>query len=221
MKKTLIHLIFIFCFVLSLTLDFSPDSSNEMFSKYETLLSLRGSLTSNSDDCPQTQKPLTYRSTSTYATPSLPDLPSPTDKFSENLESENEFSWDKTKNNPEFWSQYQQNCQDQTKQSQTCDLVEIVSRIKKDTRLISLAEKAGKNKAVQDDINLMVEKLRLGNDQCGRGKKTLFRNVKELRGNDVGRVYYRKTDGKIEILAKSDKVKRNQQKVINILKDLY
>ena len=67
----------------------------------------------------------------------------------------------------------------------------------------------------------MIEKLRLGNEQCGKGKKTLFRNVKELRGFEGGRVYYRKVDGKIEILGKSDKVKRDQQKVINILKDLY
>lgn len=35
------------------------------------------------------------------------------------------------------------------------------------------------------------------------------------------RVYYRKADGKIEILEKSYKVKRNQKKVINIFKDLY
>ena len=84
-----------------------------------------------------------------------------------------------------------------------------------------MAEKAGKNQAIQYEINLMIEKLRLGNENCGIGKKTLFRNVKELRGNEGGRVYYRKADGEIEILAKSDKVKRNQEKVINILKDLY
>ena len=84
-----------------------------------------------------------------------------------------------------------------------------------------MAKTAGKNQAIQDEINLMIEKLRLGNENCGIGKKTLFRNVKELRGNEGGRVYDRKVDGKIEILAKSDKVKRNQKKVINILKDLY
>lgn len=93
--------------------------------------------------------------------------------------------------------------------------------IRQDTRLINLAEKAGKNEDIQDEINLMIEKLMLGNENCGRGKKTLFRNVKELRGNQGGPVYYRKADGKIEILGKSDKVERNQQKVINILKDLY
>jgi len=219
MKKFLIDLIFIFCLVLSITLYFSPDSSNEMFGKDEALLCLRGGCTtSNSDECP---KPLTYRGTRRYVAPQLPDLPPPTDNFSENSDSENELSWDKRKNNPDSWSQYQQDCQDQSKKGQTCDLVEIVSRIKEDTKLIDLAKKAGKNQAIQDEINLMIEKLRLGNENCGIGKKTLFRNVKELRGSDGGRVYYRKVDGKIEILAKSDKVKRNQQKVINILKDLY
>jgi len=207
--------------VLSITLYFSPDSSNEMFGKDEDLLCLRGGWTSNSDECPQRQKPLSYRSSSTYAAPQLPDLPSPTDKFSENSDSENELSWDKRKNNPDSWSQYQQNCQNQSKKGQTCDLVEIVSRIKEDTRLIKLAENEGKNQDIQKKINLMIEKLRLGNEQCGRGKKTLFRDVQELRGFEGGRVYYRRANGKIEILGKSDKVKRDQQKAINVLKELY
>lgn len=130
-------------------------------------------------------------------------------------------NWDKRKNNPDSWSQYQQDCQDQTKQGQTSDLIEIVSRIKEDPRLIQLAESADKNQAIQDEINLMIEKLRLGNEQCGKGRKTLFRDVKELRGIEGGRVYYRKDDGKIEILAKSDKVTRHQTQVIKILQDRY
>ena len=100
-------------------------------------------------------------------------------------------------------------------------IFEIVSRIKEDDRLIKLAESAGKNQAIQDEINLMIEKLRLGNEQCGIGRRTLFRNVKELRGKEGGRVYYRRVDGKFEILAKSNKVKREQKKVIKILEDLY
>lgn len=219
MKKFLINLIFIFCLVLSITLYFSPDSSNEMFGKDEALLCLRGGWTSNTDECPQ--KPFSYRGPARYAAPSLPDLPAPPDNFSENSDSENELNWDKRKNNPDSWSQYQQNCQDQSKKSQTCDLVEIVSRIKEDTRLKKLAENAGKNQDIQKEINLMIEKLRLGNEQCGRGKKTLFRDVQELRGFEGGRVYYRKANGKIEILGKTDKVKRDQQKAINALKELY
>jgi len=42
-------------------------------------------------------------------------------------------------------------------------LVEIVSIIKEDTRLIRLAENAGKNQDIQNEINLMSEKLRLEN----------------------------------------------------------
>ena len=44
---------------------------------------------------------------------------------------------------------------------------------------------------------------------------------KELRGDKGGRVYYRKVNGKIEILAKSNKVKREQDAVIKILKSTY
>ena len=44
------------------------------------------------------------------------------------------------------------------------DIVEIVSRIKEDTRLIKLAKSAGKNSNIQDKMNLMIEKLRLGNE---------------------------------------------------------
>lgn len=84
-----------------------------------------------------------------------------------------------------------------------------------------MAESAGKSQIIQKEIHDIIEKLRLGNEQCGRGRKDLFRDVKELRGYKGGKVYFRRADGKIEILGKSDKVKRNQQKVINILKDLY
>lgn len=87
--------------------------------------------------------------------------------------------------------------------------------------LVKFAESAGSNQKIQKEINEMIEKLRLGNDQCGKGSKTLFRDVKELRGYKGGRVYYRKSDGKIEILAKSNKVKREQNAVIDILKSKY
>jgi hypothetical protein len=95
MKKFLIDLIFIFCLVLSITLYFSPNSSNEMFGKDEALLCLRGGWTSNTDECP---KPFTYRGTRRYVTPQLSNLPPPTD-ISENSDSENELNWDKRKNN--------------------------------------------------------------------------------------------------------------------------
>jgi hypothetical protein len=59
----------------------------------------------------------------------------------------------------------------------------------------------------------------LGNQNPGIGTENVFKDVFELRGKNRARVYYRKVDAKIEILAKS--VKSNQQKVINILKKLY
>ena len=50
-------------------------------------------------------------------------------------------------------------------------------------------------------------------------KLILLNGVFELRGKNRARVYYREVDGKIEILGKS--VKNNQQKVIDILKNMY
>ena len=217
--KSWIRLICIFGLVLTLTLYLDGVSSNEMFVKDEPVLCLRGGWTSNTDECPQ--KPFIYRGTAPDAAPKLPDLPAPADKFSDNSDPENEFNWNNRKNNPASWSQYQQDCQDQTSKGQACDLVEIVSRIKEDNGLIKLAESAGKDKNIQKEINLMIEKLRLGNEQCGICRKTIFRDVKELRGKEGGRVYYRRADSKIEILGKSNKVRREEQKVINIFKKMY
>lgn len=50
-----------FGFKYNFILYFSPDSSNEMFGKDEALLCVRGGWTSNSDECPQRQKPLISR----------------------------------------------------------------------------------------------------------------------------------------------------------------
>ncbi len=69
---------------------------------------LGGWVTTNRDECEQ--KIPSYRGTARYAAPQLPNLPAPADNFSENLDSENELSWDKRKNNPDSWSQYQQDC---------------------------------------------------------------------------------------------------------------
>lgn len=222
MIKSVLRLICIFCLVLSLSLYFEPD---EMFVTDEAgsknVLCMRGGWTSNRDNdkCP---KVLSYKkSTVPYAARKLPDLPPPPDDFSDDSDSQNEFSWERKKYDAGAWSQYQKDCQDQSTKGQTCDLVEIVSKIKEDTRLVKFAESAGSNQKIQKEINEMVEKLRLGNEQCGKGSKTLFRNVKELRGDKGGRVYYRKVNGKIEILAKSNKVKREQDAVIKILKSTY
>ena len=44
---------------------------------------------------------MTYIVTRRYVVPQLPDLPPPTDNFSENSDFENGLNWDKRKNNPD------------------------------------------------------------------------------------------------------------------------
>ena len=97
--------------------------------------------------------------------------------------------------------------------------VEIVYRIKENPALVRKAERAGRAQDAQRSINNLVEQLSLGNRNPGIGTENVFKDVYELRGKNRARVYYRKVDGKIEILGKS--VKNNQQKVINILKKMY
>jgi hypothetical protein len=100
-------------------------------------------------------------------------------------------------------------------------LIEIESKIKDDTSLVKYPEVAGKNQKVQQDINNMMEQLRLGNKSSGTGTKTLFKGVKEARARSEARLYFREKNGKIEILAKSDKVIKNQNAVIKILRNKY
>jgi hypothetical protein len=52
----------------------------------------------------------------------------------------------------------------------------------------------------------------------GIGTRTLFKNVKEARTSSGARVYFRKRNGKIEILAKSNKTLKDQKAVIKILR---
>jgi hypothetical protein len=62
--------------------------------------------------------------------------------------------------------------------------------------------------------------LSLGNVHTGIGTKSVtgLNDVTEVRGKREGRVYYRRKNGKIEVLAKS--TKDNQKKVIAILKNM-
>ena len=95
--------------------------------------------------------------------------------------------------------------------------IEIVSKIKEDAGLVRAAKEACKNADVQKDINNLEEELAKGNDNPGIGNKpvTGLKNVSEARARNEGRVYFRKKDGTIEILAKSNK--DNQEAVIAIL----
>jgi len=97
---------------------------------------------------------------------------------------------------------------------------EIVYRIKENPALVREAERMGKDQAAQKDVNNLIEQLRSGNNNTGIGNRRVksFKNVSEARGRNEGRVYFREMNGKIEILAKSNK--DNQNKVINILQKI-
>lgn len=98
--------------------------------------------------------------------------------------------------------------------------IEIVYRIKENPALIREAERMGKDQAAQKDGNNLIEQLSLGNDNPGIGNRRVknLKDVLEARGRNQGRVYFREKDGKIEILAKSNK--DNQNKVIDILQKM-
>ena len=98
--------------------------------------------------------------------------------------------------------------------------VEIVYRIKENSALVREAERMGKDQAAQKDVNNLIEQLSLGNDNPGIGSRRVkgLKNVSEARGRNEGRVYFREKDGKIEILAKSNK--DNQNKVIGFLQKM-
>ena len=98
--------------------------------------------------------------------------------------------------------------------------VKIVYRIKKNPALVREAARMGKDQTAQKDINNLIEQLSLGNDNPGIGTRRVkgLKNVSEARGRNEGRVYFREKDGKIEILAKSNK--DNQNKVIGILEKM-
>ena len=98
--------------------------------------------------------------------------------------------------------------------------IEIVYRIKENPALVREAQRMGKDQAAQKDVNNLIEQLSLGNENPGIGHKRVkgLKNVSEARGRNEGRVYFREKDGKIEILAKSNK--DNQKKVIAILQKM-
>lgn len=117
---------------------------------------------------------------------------------------------------PRFYS-------DKKKSADQCELeekinpvVEIIYRIKESPSLIRGAEISGRDHAAQKSMNHLIDQLSLGNSNPGIDTQHLFKGVYELRGKNRARVYYRKINGKIEILRKS--VKHNQKKVINIFK---
>jgi hypothetical protein len=100
-------------------------------------------------------------------------------------------------------------------------LIEIESKIKEDSRLVKIAEAAGKDQKIQQDLNSLAEQLRLGNKSPGTGTKPLFKGVKEARARSEAQLYFREKNGKIEILVKSNKSPKDQKDVIRILRKKY
>ena len=97
----------------------------------------------------------------------------------------------------------------------------VVYRIKEDLGLVRAAKEACKNAEVQKDVNHLQDQLVKGNKNPGIGSRHICKNVMEHRGNNGGRLYVREADGVVEILAKSGKNRKNQQFVINRLKEIY
>jgi hypothetical protein len=95
----------------------------------------------------------------------------------------------------------------------------IISKISDNSALVKEAEKMSSNQRIQQEANHLIEELLQGNTNPGLGSKNLFKDVSYLRGRNGARVFYRNVDGTIEILGKSSKA--NEQKVIDILNDMY
>ncbi|MEW2392844.1 pre-toxin TG domain-containing protein [Streptomyces venezuelae] len=96
----------------------------------------------------------------------------------------------------------------------------ITSAVGKDAQLSKAAQQAGKNQAVQRDLDGLFEQLSRGNMNPGLGSKALAgTDVTYARGRNGGRLFFRNVEGGIEIVGKSDK--GNESKVIARLKQLY
>jgi len=128
------------------------------------------------------------------------------------------FDYDSRSNDPKKKKQSAEQCE--LDQNVKDAKIEIVYRIKENPALVQEAERMGKDQAAQKDVNHLIEQLSLGNDNPGIGNRRVkgLKNVSEARARNEGRVYFREKDGKIEILAKSNK--DNQNKVIGILQKM-
>jgi hypothetical protein len=131
---------------------------------------------------------------------------------------ESKFDYDYPSNAPKKKKQSAEQCE--LDENVTDGKIEIIYRIKENSALIREAERMGKDQAAQKDVNNLIEQLSLGNNNPGIGNRRVknLKNVSEARGRNEGRVYFREKDGKIEILAKSNK--DNQNKVIGILQKM-
>ena len=112
--------------------------------------------------------------------------------------------------------------EDQTPIQGECRPRVLQSRINEDEGLIKAAEKACRNRQVQDDINAMEEQIRQGNMNPGIGSKPVGEGITEFRGKNGGRILARESEnGVVEILGKSGKRPKNQQYVIDQAKKVF
>ena len=136
----------------------------------------------------------------------------------EQLQESKTFDYDYRSNDPKKKKQSAEQCEldENVKDAK----IEIVYKIKENPALVREAERMGKDLVAQKDVNHLIEQLSLGNQNPGIGNQRIkgLKNVSEARGRSGGRVYFREKDGKIEILAKSNK--DNQNKVIGILQKM-
>jgi hypothetical protein len=88
-----------------------------------------------------------------------------------------------------------------------------------DRRLIKAAEQVSKDKKLLGEANTLVERFLAGNTNPGIDNNYLFDGISELRSRNGARVYFRMVNGKVDVLAISNK--DNQKKVISALRDIY
>ena len=112
--------------------------------------------------------------------------------------------------------------EDNTPISGECRPRILVSRINEDQKLIKAAEKACRNRKVQNDINAMEEQIRQGNMNPRIGSRSIGEGITEFRGKNGGRILARESEnGVVEILGKSGKKPKNQQEVIDQAKKVF
>ncbi len=96
----------------------------------------------------------------------------------------------------------------------------MISRVKEDPLLLRVARNIGKNPVIRKEINHLMNELYKGNTNPGLGTKYVDSNIREMRGRNGARVYYKMNSfGDYEVLGYSDK--DTQTEVINRLKILY
>ncbi len=99
----------------------------------------------------------------------------------------------------------------------------VSSSIKKYPSLLRLTQEAVRDEAVEREMNHLIEELYKGNFEAGLGHPGHIEGTKihYLRGRNGARLYFRKRgEENYEIVAKSAKG-RNQEQVIDKLKQIY